>query len=571
MIAKTKDSDFIVSQISDEESQLPSSDSSQIFSEDTPSYGSIPRGAESSVPGEGMSKASFYITLLCAFSNVFLASMDSTMVATLLEVIASDLEAMDNVSWVATSYLLSCAAFQPLFGKISDVFGRKAVVLVCCLLFGIGCLISGLADSLWWLVAGRFIAGIGGGGFFSLTTIIVSDLVPNRQRGLYQGYVNVFFHTGAASGGVLAGIIEKFFGWRTAFLFQVPVCIITAGLTAAYLNLPKGSMGLGVQDSSAWKKMKSLDYIGSAILVLSLFAMMLAASFGGKEISFDSIQFKFLVTFSIMGLTAFYFYERLVAEQPVIPVKMLHNRTVLASSFNCWFACMNMFITFYYIPFYWSSVKNVTALDCGLRMILGSLVASLSSVYAGWYIKKTSKYWNLLVGSGVATVLGSIAIYFSTKKDSALEDYFITLPVRYAGSVDITVILVAMISAVSHSEQALVTSIQYGFRSTGSTLGVSIANAILEFGLHRQIDAKFNLLSGIPDEFKDPKVLSFIKQSALKNPHYAFDGAPSFFKDSIISSYDEACHYVFIFLIVTGVATFITTLFVEENNLKKDE
>lgn len=539
------------------------------LSAEQPEYGTVPM-----VPttvGEGMSDTAFYVTLFCAVSNVFLGAMDSTMVATLLEVIASDLEAMENVSWVATSYLLSCAAFQPLFGKISDVFGRRIVVFYCVVFFGFGCLLSGVSSTLWWLVAGRFISGIGAGGMMAMATIVVSDVVPNRQRGLYQGYVNIFFNCGAASGGVIAGVIQRYFGWRNAFLLQVPVCIFNSYLTYNFLKLPAGSKGLGVQGESARKKIKTLDYGGSIMLVLALLALMFAAAIGGRQVAFSSKTFVGLIAGSLIGLVVFYLYEKHVAVQPVIPVYLLHNRTIFASSLDCWFSCMNMFVNLYYVPFYWASVKNLSPLQCGLRLIVGSVVASLSSIYAGWYIKKTSRYWNLLMGSGVFQFIGSLCIYCASRTDGVFKDNIINLPTRYGGSCNITVILVAMISAVSHSEQALVTSIQYGFRSTGSTLGVSIATAIMEYGLQYQVDQNFASLQHIPAKYADPSVLNEIKRQALKDPHYAFQGAPLFFKESIIDSYDSACHYVFLFLIATAIASWISVLCVEENDLNHDK
>lgn len=515
-----------------------------------------------------VSKLCLTIILICSFTNVFLSALDSTIVSTLLSVIAGDLESMDNISWVATSYLLSCAAFQPIFGKLSDVFGRKIIILNCTIIFGIGCLICGLSNTLWCLVFGRFITGIGGGGLGALATITVSDVIEVRQRGLYQGYMNIFYYIGAATGGVVAGIIQSISNWRMAFLIQVPICILSGSMVYFFFKLPEGSSGLGLKSQNGWIKLKNLDLIGSFLLVSSLFLLMLTTSIGGKEIDFDSFLFVILFLSSIFGLVVFYYYDLKIAKEPIIPVELLHVKSILFSCFCCWFTSMNMFSSIFFIPFYWSSVKNLTSLECGIRLIPSSIFSSIGSLYAGYVIKKTSKYGTLKFASGLILIAGSILVCFSSKEDSPLHDSLISVPLRYSTSSIITIILVAMISSVSSEQQALVTSIQYGFRSTGSTLGVSLASAILQFNLRRNIESKFELLD-VPDKYKS--IIPQIKLEALKNPNYSFTQAPKFCKDAIIGSYDSAGQCVFLFLLSTAVLTFVASLFVEENPLDESE
>lgn len=533
----------------------------------------------SNSPKKKLSTTAFIIILGCLYANVFLAAVDSTMVATLLGKMASDLDSQEYISWVATSYLLSCAAFQPLFGKISDVFGRKPVILFSTICFFFGCLLSGIGKNLTYLIIGRAITGIGGGGFFTLTTISVSDLVPTRERGLYQGYTNIFFHAGSASGGVLAGIIDSYLGWKWAFLIQVPVCFLTGLAVYLWFELPnKNDNENNDNDNnnnskSHWQKFKALDWIGAALLVSSLLSLMIISGTDSKQLPISSYLWKFLFIYTIIGFITFYFYEKSI-DEPVIPVKMLHNQTILASSLNCWFCCMNMFASLFYLPFYWTSVKNVSPLDCGYRLIPSSLLASFTSVFSGWMIKKTNRYRKMHLFSGFCLFFGSFVVYLSTKFDNGLKDSLISLILRYGSSCNITTILVAMIAAVPNSEQALVTSIQYGFRSTGSTMGVSLANALMQFILRGQLNSNFkklinNNLNKLPDNWTK-EMIKFAKIQALENPGYAFkDDIPLVIKNAIVSSYDTACHSIFIFLIVTGLASLICIYFTEEADLDK--
>ncbi|GME76590.1 unnamed protein product [Ambrosiozyma monospora] len=295
----------------------------------------------------GVSPLIVKIVFFCSVANTFLSSLDSTLVSTLLTKIASDLNQLSNIQWVATSYLLSCAAFQPLFGKLSNVFGRKPIILSCTVMFSLGCLICGLSTNLWTLVIGRFITGIGGGGFNTMSSISMSDVVSVRQRGLYQGYINIFFQLGAASGGVVAGFFAaddsngttgfSLGGWRNAFLVQVPVCLLTGGLVWSWFELPEGSPGNGDKSVSHWSKVKSLDFWGSGLLVSSLFCLMYAISMDGSVIVNLNIEFVSWFLIGLILLVVFYYYDLKIADQPIIPVELLHNRTILFASLALWF------------------------------------------------------------------------------------------------------------------------------------------------------------------------------------------------------------------------------------------
>ena len=182
------------------------------------------------------------------------------MVTTLLTLIASELHAVSNISWIATAYLLSSAAFQPIFGKLSDIFGRKALLLGCSTLFAVGCAICGVADSVLVLVIGRFVTGCGGSGLTSLGTITMSDIIPLRDRGYYQGLANIFWIR-AASGGAIGGLLADWLGWKYVFILQVPLALSVFAIYF-FLNLPEGSPGLGMEGNVS-EKLKRVDFLGS--------------------------------------------------------------------------------------------------------------------------------------------------------------------------------------------------------------------------------------------------------------------------------------------------------------------
>ncbi|GME79126.1 unnamed protein product [Ambrosiozyma monospora] len=209
-------------------------------------------------------------------------------------------------------------------------------------------------------------------------------------------------------------------------------------------------------------------------------------------------------------------------------------------------------------------------MDSGLRLIPSVIFASLSSIFAGYMMRLTATYKKLLMWCGISVILGSTFIYSSSRIDNAWWDSIICIPSRIGMAGIITAALIAMIANVTLEEQALVTSISYAFRSTGSTLGVSLASAVLQFTLARKINSSFDKLSHkIPDELIGQ--IDEIKAKVLEDPTYAFNGCPNFFKESIIQSYDFAGHAVFMFLIITGVATLVCLWPVHDRNLNEKQ
>ncbi|CAH2353903.1 vacuolar basic amino acid transporter 1 [[Candida] railenensis] len=506
-----------------------------------------------------MPKSQVYIVVSSLFMAAYLAALDTTVVTTLLTEIASDLNAISSISWIATAYLLSCSAFQPLFGKLSDIFGRKALLLLCSFSFAIGCFICS-TDSLIMIIVGRFITGIGGGGLTSLGTITMSDIVPLRSRGLYQGLANVCFGLGAASGGVLGGFVADKFGWKNVFLLQVPLAVIVGVAIYLNLNLPEGSPGLGAQGVDIKSKLKRVDFLGSSLLVSSLMGIMAAASFGGNEIAYSSATFVILCAVSFALLGGFVYVELYVSPEPVLPLELMADRTVLSSSLTNWFYTMGVFTYLFYIPIYYTSVMGFTATQNGLRLIPNFFGVSFGSVGAGIYMKTTGRYYKLAVLSGFVSLYGVFRIYTITPSISLLDQFTMTIPPGLGYSSILTITLLSLIAAVPAKYQASTTSIQYTFRATGSTLGVSIASAIFQSILKSTLTSRIYQIVSDPNEAKE------IISKALENAQYSHV-APKLVQQAIRDSYNDGCKGAFAFTAATVTIGFLCSLFMREHVL----
>ncbi|KAK6455000.1 membrane transporter [Scheffersomyces xylosifermentans] len=509
--------------------------------------------------GYALPKKQLYTVISSLFMASFLAALDATVVTTLLTLIASDLNAISNISWIATAYLLSCSAFQPLFGKLSDIFGRKILLILCSGFFAVGCMIC-VTDSLFWLVIGRFVTGWGGSGLTALGTITMSDLIPLRDRGFYQGLANVFFGLGSASGGIIGGLIADSLGWKYVFILQVPLAIIVGLAFYFNLNLPEGSPGLGAHGEDIKQKLKRVDFLGSFFLVSALMCILTAASMGGREIAYSSKTFISLVSLSAALLAAFVYTEFNISAEPIIPMELLGNRTVVSSSLANWFYTMGVFTYLFYVPVYFTSVMEFTATQNGLRLIPNFFGVSLGSVGAGMYMRRTGRYYNLTVGVGILSIYGVIRLLLISPKISLFEQFTLMLPSGIGYSCILTVTLLSLIASVPAKYQACTTSIQYTFRSTGSTLGVAIASAIFQNVLKSTLTTKVNAL------ISDPQEASKIIARALENTNYTSE-APKVVRAAIRDSYALGCKGAFIFSTVTICLGYISSLFMREHKL----
>lgn len=414
--------------------------------------------------------------------GVFLAALDATVVATLSAPISSSFNSLSLLSWIATSYLISNAAFQPLSGRLTDIYSRRAGLIFSNIFFGTGNLICGLATDEWVIIAGRVVAGIGGGGLTAISTFVTSDLVPLRRRGVWQGIGNICYGTGMGLGSIFGGVVNDSLGWRWAFLIQVPFVVLSTILIWFTVKVP-------VKETDR-SRIKRVDFLGAFTLIVFLVMLLTGLNAGGNQVPWNHPLVLTSLPLSAVFLVLFIYVEDKIATEPVIPVRLLLNRTVGFACLTNWFSTMAVFGLLYYVPIYFQ-VQGYTLTAAGIRLVPEAVGTALGSLGSGMIMRITGRY--MVLNYLVMALMVACSALFCTLELNAPSWLTMLglfgLGLSYGAMLTIT--LVALISAVDHHYHSVVTSASYAFRSTGSTIGITIASAVFQNVLKKGLWARF--------------------------------------------------------------------------------
>jgi predicted MFS family arabinose efflux permease len=415
--------------------------------------------------------------------QVFLSAADQTLVVTTYGTIGTELHALSSTSWIATAYFLTLSAFQPLYGKLSDIFGRKQCLLFAYLIFGLGSVGCGLARNIGELIAARAFAGIGGGGMNVCTSILMSDILGLRERGTWQGYVNVVYATGAAAGAPLGGLLADTIGWRWAFLAQGPMCALAIITVALVLNLPQ-------QDHSYWKeKIKRIDFLGAAILLVAIFGLLVGLDRGSNVSWSNPITITGLATTPLF--VAFVLVEKYVASNPFAPCRIILNKSLFACYLCNLFAFGGYLAILFFIPLYWQVIGGYSASKAGLYLVPSIIGGVSGSLFGGFYMKRTARYYWITVASYTNLVIGlSLIFLFSGIIMQSLPVMIVgTVICSFSNGTGVTTTLIGLIANASHTDQAVATACSYLFRSLGSVFGLSVCATAFNTTLRKTLES----------------------------------------------------------------------------------
>ncbi|KAF9434551.1 hypothetical protein BGZ76_007811 [Entomortierella beljakovae] len=403
---------------------------------------------------------------------LFMASLDQTIVSVLIPTLGRVFNAPQYIAWVGTSYLLTNTAMQPLYGKLSDIFGRKNTMLVAIFFFLVGSLICGAAPTIIILIVGRGIAGLGAGGMISMTMIIISDVVSLRDRGKYQGIIGSMFGISAVIGPLLGGFLAERSSWRWAFYLNLPIGAVSTAAMVLILKLPS------VQGTHR-EKLKRIDFLGSITIVIGIVCVLLSTNWGGNEYAWNSAPVIAVYCVGVLFSVAFLYIEAYVATEPILPFRLFKNPSVCATFATSFFIGGAFMGAIFYCPLYFQMVMHDSATKAGLQLLPlvgGMMVAGIGN---GVMISKSGHYRPFIWIALVIYVVG-MALLSLWDENSGLNvqiGFLFVVGLGLGGSMQ-SVVLAGQV-AVQTSDIATVTSMISFFRSMGGVVSVAIGGSII--------------------------------------------------------------------------------------------
>lgn len=338
----------------------------------------------------GKRLAFIFIGLLLA---MFVSSLSETIAATALPTIVGDLGGVEMMQWISTTYILTSTIVMPIYGKVSDRFGRKYLLIGALFLYAAGKAVCGISVNMGMLICGRFISGLGGGGLSVLSLATISDVVPPRKLGVYLGVMGSVFTVSNVLGPILGGWFVQVPGWRWIFWFTIPLAILAMLALGAFL--PK---------QQRVKVHANIDYVGFACLALGVASLVLGLSWGGNLFAWDSIEIIGLGVLLIGSIAGFIVCEG-HAKEPIMPLSLFKNRNFVLCAITSLMIDIAFMGTVTYLPTYFQIVDKLSPEMSGLVCVPMSIGVFITSTASGFIASKTGRYkWMMILSSVLATI-----------------------------------------------------------------------------------------------------------------------------------------------------------------------
>ena len=477
--------------------------------------------------------------------GMLLAALDQTIVATALPTIVGDLGGLNHLSWVVTAYLVASTVTTPLYGKFSDVYGRKRTFQFAIVVFLFGSALAGLSQSMIELIAFRGLQGIGAGGLMTLAMTIIGDVVPPRQRGRYQGYMGAVFALASVIGPLLGGFFVDQLSWRWVFYVNIPVGAVALVVTSIVLDLPYTRM------------VHRIDYAGTVLLVSAVGSILLAVTWGGTQYAWGS---PIIITLAVVGailLAAFVAVERRAAE-PVLPLHLFRNRVFAVSTATMFIVGLAMFGGIIYLPLFLQVVGRKSATSAGLLLLPLILGIVFTSIVSGRVISRTGRYKAFPV---VGMLVMSLGLYLlstmgPTTTEVSAGVYMVVLGLGL-GMV-MQVLVLAVQNAVERRDLGTATGAATFLRSMGGSFGVALFGAVLSNRLATNLA---NMLPG-------GHLPAGVSESTLRGSPKVILSLPPGVRGIVIDAFARSIDTVFLAAVPIALAGFAITLLLRELPLR---
>jgi EmrB/QacA subfamily drug resistance transporter len=506
--------------------------------------------------------------------GMFLAALDQTIVSAAMRTIADKLHGQTNQAWATTAYLVTSTVSTPLYGKLSDMYGRKKFYLFAISIFLVGSVLSGMSTSIGELAAFRAIQGLGAGGLMALAFAIIADIVSPRERAKYQGYFMAVFGLSSVAGPVLGGLLAGqdrllgFDGWRWVFYVNIPIGIVALAVVSRYLNIPHV------------RKNHKVDYLGAGLLVLGVTSLLLVAE-QGRDWGWGSGLALTCYVAGALLLAAFVWQERHEGDEAILPLKMFNSPVFSVASLLNFIIGMGMFGGIICLPLYMQIVKGYSPTKSGLSLLplmLGLIVVAMGT---GIATSKTGRYKIFpIVGSAILIValLGLSRISYTTSYSHLAPLMFL---VGAGLGCCMQTLILATQNSVPATQMGVATSSATFFRSMGGTFGTAVFLTIFFSGATSKVGSNVAQAAQTPEfqnALRDPanstiaRALQAMKNgstSQLNDTSFLQHGA-NVLREPFLSGFAGAMDRVFLVAALVIVPAFVLSFFLKEVKLRME-
>ena len=419
--------------------------------------------------------------------GTFIANADSSLLFATHHIIASEFDALHDSSWLLTSFALAQAATMPLYGKLSDIYGRKSMLLLAYALFGFGCLLVGIGRSMPELIAGRIISGLGSSGMTTLVSILIVDLVPLRDVATWRSWVNIAATTGRSIGGPLGGCLADSVGWRWSFIGQVPFSGIS--ILLVWLVLPTRAHHHLDEDVKA-NRLARIDFLGAMLMTMSILSLLLPLEIGGDGVPWSDPRISMLFAAALIFGLLFLTVEGWVAREPIIPLSIIRHKEVLLSSLIMICQVGAQVGLMFAVPLYFQITANASSTVAGAHLVPAVVGNAIGGLISGAVIKKTGRYKALTLGAtGVASLAYLLLILRWHGNTKWLESLYI-FPGGFGSGIANSTLFISIQAALDPKFTAIAASTLYLASSIGMLGGMAGVSAVLQQSLRVNLDAR---------------------------------------------------------------------------------
>jgi EmrB/QacA subfamily drug resistance transporter len=475
---------------------------------------------------------------------LLLSALDQTIVSTALPTIVGELGGLEHLSWVVTAYLLSSTASVPLFGKISDIYGRKPMLQGTIVIFLIGSVLAGLSQNMLMLIVTRGIQGIGGGGLLAMTFTILGDLLSPRERSKYTGYFTAVFASASVLGPLAGGFFVDNLSWRWVFYINLPLAFGALLVTARYLEVPKPS------------EKRPIDLVGAFLMTVSVSTLILASVWGGREYPWGSPVIMTLAVTGLVTLVLFLLQERRHIE-PILPLRMFRDPVFRVCVTQGALVGGVMVGGAVFLPLFLQVVKGVSATSSGLLLVPMMAGVVVGSNVSGRIVNATGRYKIFTI---VGTAMATAGMGFLTQLDVNSSRTFASVGMAMLGlgvGTAMPIMTLAVQNTASKDDMGVATSSVNFFRSLGSSFGVALFGTLMTGRLNSTLAAR------LPD-------VDLHQQKGLLNSPAAIRALPAEQFQAVVHGITNGIVLVFEVAFPIMIVAFVLSFFLKEIPLRDD-